>query len=349
MSLLKATDANRRRSSAAREIGIGVAIDLGPHRDELLEAISYAVEAHTDRSRVFRVVSEDDGRDASIAPVAAMRLLDAGVAFVIGHFSASAALAAAPLYERAGVPFFAPGTTHPDLTACGYRFVFRVCGRDGEQAALLAAVIEGLTQQSKARPFVISQSTPYGRSMGKLLCQELTARGVKVHHHGGAVDDVRAAAAISDAAIAIAGAHDFIATVAASLRGLGHRGPLVASDDAYSARLLSLGGEAVDGMRVAVLESADRAGADAPARRFEKERGRRPGAYFLTSYIAATMLVGASTLCGSVDGKAMAASIRSRSWRTPLGVFSFDDNGDVRGLRWSTKRVAHGQFIHDTA
>src|ERR1044071_2600795 len=122
---------------SGRTIGIGVPIDTGPHRDALLAALGYAIEARRGHGPAFRLVTADDQRAAAGATSAAMRLVDAGVAFVIGHFSASAALAAAPIYERAGVFFFAPGTTHPDLTCHSRRLVFRVCGCDTDPAAIL--------------------------------------------------------------------------------------------------------------------------------------------------------------------------------------------------------------------
>jgi branched-chain amino acid transport system substrate-binding protein len=332
---------------SGRTIGIGVPIDTGPHRDELLAALGYAIDARGGRVPPFRLVMADDRRAAGPATSAAMRLLDAGVAFVIGHFSASAALAAAPIYERAGIFFFAPGTTHPDLTGHSRRLVFRVCGRDTDQAAILGAAIKRLARGAHARPLVVSQATPYGRSMGRLLCESLTACDLEPRHWEYRPDDSGLRPPARDSVIAIAGAHDFIARIAVDLRNRGHRGPFVASDDAYSDRLLTLAGGAVEGLRVPVLA----AGGDCAhrlAQRFERDHGRRPGAFFLTSYVAANIILESSRRLRAAGAEIVAASIRRRAWHTPFGRLSFRAGGEPQGFRWTMRQVVNGRFVPES-
>ena len=330
-------------------IAVGVAMDTGPHRGELLAAISYAIGARAERSQAFRLVPADGGTDPATAHAAATRFRDDGVAFVIGHFSASAALAAAPIYEQAGIPFFAPGTSHPDLTARGYRLVFRVCGRDDHQAAMLGAVVNRMAEKPGVPPLIISQSTPYGRSMGALLQQALSVDGLGPQRREGVLDDAGPTELEREAIVVLAGSHDFIARNARTLLTRGHRGPLVASDDGFCQRLLDLGGDAVEGLRVAVLEAANGRPCNELARRFEQQHGYQAGAYFMTSNIAASVLVEAASRCASLGGEEVAAAIRRCEWETPFGLFSFDENGDMRGLRWSARRVANGRFTPDRA
>jgi len=332
---------------SARTIAIGVPIDTGPHRDELLAALGYAIDARRGDGPAVRLVMADDQRAAAAATSAARELLDAGVAFVIGHFSASAALAAAPIYERAGVFFFAPGTTHPDLTGGGRRLVFRVCGCDTDQAATLAATIERLARGTRAPPLVVSQATPYGRSMRRLLCESLTACDLEPRHRECQPDDSGLQPPARDSVVAIAGAHDFIARIAVDLRNRGHRGPFVASDDAYSDRLLTLAGADVEGLRVPVLEAGG-VTADRLAQQFERDHGRRPGAYFLTSYVAATIILEASRGLCSGSAETVAASIKDRAWDTPFGRLAFDASGEAQGFRWTMRQVVDGRFARES-
>jgi branched-chain amino acid transport system substrate-binding protein len=329
---------------------IGAATTLGVHRDELLAAIAYALEVQDGRTARFTVVAADDGRAATPATAAAVRLLDAGADFVIGHFSASAALAVAPIYDRANVIFLAPGTTHPRLTERGHRLVFRVCGRDTEQAAALMTVIERLVGESGAGPLLICQATPYGRSMGQLLQQALRRSGMGLEllylEHVPA-DDRLLPPLSGEEVVVIAGAHDFIALLGRRLRSQAHRGPFVASDDAYSEELLTLAGGAAEGIRVPVLE-ANGSSVDLLNKRFEREYGRRAGAYFLTSYTAASILVQAASGARATGSESVALKIREKGWRTPLGDLSFDAKGNVSGLRWTIWRVENGRFAHDS-
>ena len=349
LSAAGAAMTTRNGGNFRRRPCIGAATTVGAHRDELLAAISYALEGHDGSSAGFSVVSADDGRAPAPATAAAANLLDAGADFVIGHFSASAALAVAPIYDRADVIFLAPGTTHPGLTERGHRLVFRVCGRDTEQAAALVAVIERLAAESRDGPLLICQDTPYGHSLGQLVEQALRRGGICVEpfylEHLPAGDRLPPARSGEEIAV-IAGAHDFIAALIRHLRTQAHRGPFVASDDAYSEELLALAGDAADGIRVPVLEASG-SSADRLNKRFEREHGRRAGAYFLTSYTAASILVQAASEAGATDSESVAANIREKAWRTPLGELSFNANGEVRGLRWTIRRVINGRFVHD--
>jgi branched-chain amino acid transport system substrate-binding protein len=340
----------RNEADFRRMARIGAATTVGAHRDELLAAIAYALEVQDGASAGFTVVAADDGRAATPATAAAARLLDAGADFVIGHFSASAALAAAPIYDRANIIFLAPGTTHPGLTEQGHRFLFRVCGRDTEQAAALMSVVERLAADSNAGPFVICQATPYGHSIGQLVEQALRRNGTSVEptylEHVPA-DDRLLPAGSGEEVVVIAGAHDFIAALVTRLRSQAHRGPFVASDDAYSEALLTLAGDAAEGIRVPVVEACG-SSVDRLNKRFEREYGRRAGAYFLTSYTAASILVRAASGARATSSESVAAKIREKGWRTPLGDLSFNANGDVDGLRWAIQRVVNGRFVRDS-
>ena len=68
------------------------------------------------RGRKVRFIVEDDACDRLMAIEVAKRLVSQGVATVIGHYCASASIAAAPIYAAAGMIMISPGTTDPALT-----------------------------------------------------------------------------------------------------------------------------------------------------------------------------------------------------------------------------------------
>jgi branched-chain amino acid transport system substrate-binding protein len=83
-----------------------------------------------------RLVSVDDACDAEQAVAAAQKLTSDGVVFVVGHVCSGAAIAAAPLYEAAGVIMMSASATNPKLTDEGRANVFRVVGRDDQQGII---------------------------------------------------------------------------------------------------------------------------------------------------------------------------------------------------------------------
>ena len=83
-----------------------------------------------------QLISVDDACDTEQAVVAAQKLISDGVTFVVGHVCSGAAIAAAPVYEAAGVIMMSASATNPRLTEEGHANVFRVVGRDDQQGII---------------------------------------------------------------------------------------------------------------------------------------------------------------------------------------------------------------------
>ena len=64
----------------------------------------------------MEIVERDDNCAAKEAEEAARALIAQGVALVVGHPCAAAAIAAAKVYAPAGIVFLAPATRNPALT-----------------------------------------------------------------------------------------------------------------------------------------------------------------------------------------------------------------------------------------
>jgi len=143
---------------------LGVTANTAAHTNELIAGVVLAAE---DVAVPVDMVWRDDHRDAETAQRAAQSFVQERVVAVVGHLSASAALPASKIYAGAGVPFLAPGTTHPAITELGSDCVFRVCGRDDEEAQLIADLIERLPQRKLIG--IIEQDIPYGRKLADLV------------------------------------------------------------------------------------------------------------------------------------------------------------------------------------
>ena len=68
----------------------------------------------------------------------ARKLVSDGVVFVVGHFCSHSSIAAAKVYEEAGILQISPGSASAKLTDEGGPNVFRVCGRDDRQGTKVA-------------------------------------------------------------------------------------------------------------------------------------------------------------------------------------------------------------------
>ena len=104
----------------------------------------------------------DDRCDAQSALEAAHRIAAAKPALVIGHPCSSAAIAAAPVYAAAQIPFISTGARHADLTdKRAGPLVFRLAGRDDRQGKDAAAF---LARASGGRPIAILHDRTFAMS-----------------------------------------------------------------------------------------------------------------------------------------------------------------------------------------
>jgi len=128
--------------------------------------------------RKFIVEWRDDKCEGPQASVAANELikLDKPVQVVIGHNCSGAALAAAPIYNSRGLVMISTSATNPDLTKADYDFVFRMVGRDDDQADAAASFIAGNPRFQNVA--ILYDNQPYGLRLAELMRSSLRARNI---------------------------------------------------------------------------------------------------------------------------------------------------------------------------
>lgn len=85
--------------------------------------------------------------------------------FVIGHFCSKGSLAAAPIYDKAGIIQITPFSTETSLTEQGYRTFFRLAGRSDRYAEVTAKWLYEMKQYEKLA--TIYGDNTYGRPLVK--------------------------------------------------------------------------------------------------------------------------------------------------------------------------------------
>ena len=134
--------------------------------------------------RKVELVVREDPFDPRQAVIVAEHLVQDGIWGVVGHFYSSTSIPAAAVYAEAGIPQITPTATHPRLTAQGFPTVFRVSGRDDQQAQ--TAVEFALSRLRGRRIVVIHDRTEYGRNLSEGFLRALERRGRRV----GAVEEI---------------------------------------------------------------------------------------------------------------------------------------------------------------
>jgi branched-chain amino acid transport system substrate-binding protein len=105
--------------------------------EQYLRAAEMAVEDLNSRGGVLgqqiELIVGDDFCDRDQAVAVARKLTSDGVVFVAGHYCSHSSIAAAQIYEEAGILQVSPGSVSSKLTDEGRPNVFRLCGRDDQQ------------------------------------------------------------------------------------------------------------------------------------------------------------------------------------------------------------------------
>ncbi|HGM7033025.1 TPA: branched-chain amino acid ABC transporter substrate-binding protein [Serratia marcescens] len=125
----------------------------------------------------FKLLSEDDQSDPRTAVAVAQRLVDEGVAGVVGHWNTGTSIPAARIYHDAGIAQVAPVATGHGDTQQGFDTSFRMMGHD-DDGGNYAGQYAVKTLKAK-RIAVIDDRTAFGQGLADEFIKSLQAQGVQ--------------------------------------------------------------------------------------------------------------------------------------------------------------------------
>lgn len=203
--------------------------------------------------RPLAYVFEDSQSDPRQAVAIAQKFVnDARVRIELGDFSSPASMAASPIYQRAGLVQLGFTNSHPDFTNGG-DFIWSPSISQADSQPLLADL--AVKTQGFRRVAVLYLNTDWGRTSRDVFVRAAQERGAQVVVTEGYQPDekdfrstlVRVRDANPDGIVLISYYPDG-ALVAAQVRNVGLRQPIVASGSVYSPKFIELGGAAVNGI-----------------------------------------------------------------------------------------------------
>ena len=332
-------------ATAAEHLIAAVATKGSPHQPygaEVTEGAAAAAERINAAGGVLgerlRVVawSEDCSRErarqiaeevARLKPVA-----------VVGHVCAGAALAAAPIYARAGVLLIAPGVRHPGLAAAAgpLRLVLRLAGRDDRFAADTARFVAA--RYPGAAVALIADRTQQARGLAAATATELARRKIavpydeRIESSQKSYDPIAARIHASGAGVVIMPAQPIeLGILAESLRKAGVNAPFVGSEILAVPGMRPIAER--EGARLVVMlpwsgtETAGEALANRSGSFMDADHARL--AARLRAEAAIEIWAAAAQRAGSPEPSKVATAARADPMPTVLGPMQFDADGDV--------------------
>ena len=321
---------------------VPTAADAGPVAQSMRRAADMAVGDWSLRlGRRIELIVKEDAFDPRQAVVTAESFVQEGVWGVVGHIYSSTSISASAVYHEAGVPLVAPTATHPRLTAQGFDNVFRVSGRDDQQALVAAEFV--VLRVKARRGAVVHDRTEYGRGLVETFRRELARRAARpvVAEESlaqGDRDFTTQVARLREArpdAVYFGGIFREAGHLVRQCRQAGVQAAFVSGDAVLDPEFVSLAGEeAAAGAYLTFAPDPRLVDSARPLIQQYESRYGSLGPHVLSTYDAVGVLLRAIQAAKPGDssrdelGKVVGA-IRARPYQGALGMLRWDKNGDL--------------------
>ncbi|MDT6939884.1 ABC transporter substrate-binding protein [Brucella pseudogrignonensis] len=170
--------------AAYADITVGVVAPLtGPvaaYGDQVKKGAETAVEVINANGGIKgeKIVLKfaDDAGEPKQGVSAANQLVGEGVKFVVGPVTTGVAIPVSDVFAENGVLMVTPTATGPDLTSRGLETVFRTCGRDDQQADVMAAYF--LKNLKDKKVAIVHDKGAYGKGLADSFKAAINKDGI---------------------------------------------------------------------------------------------------------------------------------------------------------------------------
>lgn len=257
---------------------------------------------------------------------------------VIGHLHSHVTLAAATIYEASGRVMITPGSTVPELTRKGYRFVFRTVNSDAVTAQQLVAEVRRAGHRRVALCYVRSD---YGSGLANAFERSAVDEGIEIvdrrsydaaepqqHRYEDLFTDWRERRID---AVMLAGTTPSAAHLIRAMRSTGLTQPVFGGDALDDGRMIAEGRDAIQRLRVMSVFHPDNERDE--VRRFvgsfTQSNGIAPDSWAARGYEAVRIAAEAMRRATVSDAISIADVLRhTKEWPTLLSFEGFDSRGD---------------------
>lgn len=332
----------------AQNIKIAMVIPAtGPvtqYGDMVKEGVTTAVEmanaAGGINGKKIELVPVDDACEPKQGPVAANRVVNAKIGYVVGPVCSGAAIAAVPIYNNEGVVAVTPSATSPALTeGKNFQFIFRTIGRDDQQGPAAAKFIADKIKPKKVA--VLHDKQSYGQGIAASVRDDLKKVGVNVvlfeGINAGDSDYSAVITKLKSAGVDFVyygGYHPEMGLLLRQSAEQGLKTRIMGPEGVGNPEINAIAGPAVEGMLLTLPADFSANPKNAAIVKAFKDKKRDPaGAFQLSSYAAAQVLIDSIKAVGDNPAK-VAEHLHKASFETPIGTVAWDKKGDLKSFEF---------------
>jgi branched-chain amino acid transport system substrate-binding protein len=293
---------------------------------------------------------QDTACDPKQAVASANKLINLEVVGVIGSYCSSSTIPASETLAEEDIPMLTPGSTNEMVTERGLPYMFRLCGRDDDQAPLAAKFMkESLGAKTI---FIIDDKTTYSQGLAdgvEKACKEV---GIEVlgHDHVNQGDKdfsavlTKAKSINADILYMSLQGYSPGALMALQARRMGVKSQIVTQDAMFQPKFMEVAKDAAEGIYL-TFGYTDPNTPEYKAFQAVYEPKYGPiAAYATYAYDAATVLLKAIKAAGSTDPAKLKAEIMKMDFDGASKRIKFRENGDS-GSNYIALKIENGQFV----
>ncbi|WP_449184530.1 branched-chain amino acid ABC transporter substrate-binding protein [Trinickia sp. YCB016] len=281
--------------------------------------------------------SQDDAADPRTGTQVAQKLVDEGVAAVVGDINSGVSIPASRIYSEAQVVQISQGSTNPAFTQQGYKTTYRVVATDALQGPALARY--ALDTLHAKRIAVVDDSTAYGQGLADEFTKAATAHGATIVTREATNDkatDFRAILTkikgLRPDVIMYGGSDATAGPLVKQAANLGITASVLGGDGACTDKMVSLAGDAIGNL---VCSEAGLALSKMPkGQEFERRYTSRYNvpidAYAPFAYDAVYVIYDAMKRANSTDRAKILAAMPATQYDGVIGKIAFDPHGDLK-------------------
>lgn len=283
------------------------------------------------------LLAEDDQADPKTATTVAQKLVDSGIAGVVGHLNSGATIPASTIYHNAGIPQISPSATAIAYTAQGYNTAFRVMTNDEQQGRVLGQY--AVTKLGARKVAIIDDRTAYGQGLADEFAKAVKAAGAQVvgreYTTDKSTDFMAILTSIKSRApdlVFFGGMDPQAGPMARQMKQLGLNAQLLGGDGMQTPEFIKLAGADSDGAIASnpglTLDSMP--GGKAFKDKFNARFGQIQN-YAPYAYDAVYVMVEAMKRADSADPEKYLAELGKTDYQGVTGRVRFDSKGDISG------------------
>lgn len=272
----------------------------------------------------------------------------------VGSFSSAASMAAAPIFQEAGMVQVSPTSSHPDFSGIG-DYMFRIVTTQDVEGPLNAQFVQERFSPSSVA--VVYRQDDWGASASEFFVQEAENIGMEIALNEAVVPGTKDLRPLvtrlnsSDAEVLyLALFYADAATLAQQMQQAGLEIPVVTNSSLFNPQLIELGGDSVEGFYVPSNFSpeSEREVVQDFVAAYRERTGEVPDQFAALAYDAIGVLA-TGMQNAAESGELTRSSIREAlddlsEYEGATGVLSFDDQGNALRQSMTWLQIQDGDF-----